>query len=195
MLFVTAASIVLGVLCVGVAPASAASALDVVRDKQTQLFDALKAKPPNQKKVQALFDEMLDYQALAEGALGPEWGNRSDAEKADFTNVLKQLVQKAYERNLKKTLGYDIKYVGEEPKEGATFVKTKAASKTNAREEPIEIDFKMLERSGAWKVQDIVTDGTSLVGNFRQQFTKIIKKDGFSALMKKMRDKLAKNED
>ena len=72
MLFVTAASIVLGVLCVGVAPASAASALDVVRDKQTQLFDALKAKPPNQKKVQALFDEMLDYQALAEGALGPE---------------------------------------------------------------------------------------------------------------------------
>ena len=195
MLFVTAASIVLGVLCVGVAPASAASALDVVRDKQTQLFDALKAKPPNQKKVQALFDEMLDYQALAEGVLGPEWGNRSDAEKADFTNVLKQLVQKAYERNLKKTLGYDIKYVGEEPKEGATFVKTKAASKTNAREEPIEIDFKMLERSGAWKVQDIVTDGTSLVGNFRQQFTKIIKKDGFSALMKKMRDKLAKNED
>jgi phospholipid transport system substrate-binding protein len=194
-MFIAAAFAFFAVLLGGVGTASAASALDVVRDKQTQLFDALKAKPPNQKKVQALFDEMLDYAALAEASLGTEWGPRSDAEKSEFTTVLKQLVQKAYERNLKKTVGYDIKYVGEEAKDGATMVKTKAASKTNAREEPIDINFKMLERNGSWKVQDIVTDGSSLVLNWRQQFTKIIKKDGFPALMKKMRDKLAKNED
>jgi phospholipid transport system substrate-binding protein len=179
----------------GIGSAHAAGALEVVKEKQTALFQALKQSPPNQKKVQATFDEMLEYSALAEASLGGEWGARSQAEKDEFASVLKQLVQKAYERNLKKTLAYRIEYLGEEGAGDSKIVKTRAVSGKNAREEPIEIDFKMIERNGSWKVGDIVTDGTSLVANWRVQFIKIIKKDGFPVLMKKMRDKLAKNEE
>src|SRR5262245_59015099 len=93
--------------------AQASAATDVVKAKQTALFDALCKTSSDQKKVNALFDEMLDYGALAEASLGGEWSARSDAEKAEFTSVLKQLVQKAYQRNLKKTCGYAIDYTGE----------------------------------------------------------------------------------
>jgi phospholipid transport system substrate-binding protein len=43
-------------------------------------------------------------------------------------------------------------------------------------------------------VQDIVTEGVSLVSSYRSQFTKIVKKDGFPALIQKMKDKLAKGD-
>jgi phospholipid transport system substrate-binding protein len=178
---------------VGVAHAGAAT--DVVKAKQTALFDLLKQpSAANQTKISALFDQMLDYQALAEASLGKEWAGRTDAEKAQFSDLLKQLVRKSYEKNLKKTLSFNIEYLSEEPADGAITVKTKAVSKTNAREEPIEIAYKMAEKDGAWRVKDIVTEGVSLVSSYRSQFTKIIKKDGFPVLIQKMKDKLAKGD-
>src|SRR5262245_65948930 len=102
---------------------------------------------------------MLDYNALAEQSLGSEWAARSDDEKAQFTDLLKQLVQKAYERNLKKILGFEVNYTGENADGAAVMVKTQSKSKTDARAEPIEIVFKMVDKGGKWKVNDIVTEG------------------------------------
>lgn len=174
--------------------AYAGPATDVVKAKQTALFDLLKQSTPDEKKVAALFDEMLDYSALAESSLGGEWAGRTDAEKKEFSDLLKQLVRKAYEKNLKKIVGYTIEYTSEEQKDGAYIVKTKAKSKTDEREDPIEINFKMLQKDSKWRVQDITTEGVSLVSSYRSQFTKIIKKDGFPALIQKMKDKLAKGD-
>jgi phospholipid transport system substrate-binding protein len=176
--------------------AFAGPATDVVKSKQTALFDLLRGSAPDsQKKIGAIFDEMLDYSALAQASLGDEWAARSDAEKAQFSDLLKQLVQKAYERNLKKTLNFDITYTGEDSADGAMIVKTKASPKNaGARDEPVEINFKMVQKDGKWKVNDIITEGVSLVSSYRGQFTKVIKKDGFPALIQKMKDKLAKGD-
>ncbi|WP_437294120.1 MlaC/ttg2D family ABC transporter substrate-binding protein [Sorangium sp. So ce426] len=175
--------------------ASAGPATDVVKAKQTALFDLLKkGGVENQKKVGAVFDEMLDYAALAEASLGSEWAARTDAEKQQFSELLKQLVRRAYERNLKKTLDFNVEYLSETDSGGVMTVKTKAVSRKDAREEPVEIAFKLSQKGGAWLVKDIVTEGVSLVGSYRSQFTKIIKKDGFPALIQKMKDKLAKGE-
>ncbi len=182
-------------LLVTVASAAyAGPATDVVKAKQTALFDLLKQSAPDEKKVAAIFDEMLDYGTLAESSLGSEWAGRTDAEKKEFGDLLKQLVRKAYEKNLKKTLGYTIEYVSEEQKDGAYIVKTKAKSTTDAKEDPIAIDFKMVQKDSKWRIQDISTEGVSLVSSYRSQFTKIIKKDGFPALITKMKDKIAKGD-
>lgn len=192
---VVAAMVSFGAMFSQVGAAHAGPATDVVKAKQTMLFELLKQSGgDSQKKVGATFDEMLDYATLAEGSLGSEWAARSDAEKAQFSDLLKQLVRKAYEKNLKKTLNFDIEYVSEKAAGDAILVTTKAVSKTNAREEPIEIAYKMAQKDGAWKVVDIVTEGVSLVSSYRSQFTKIIKKDGFPKLIQKMKDKLAKGD-
>lgn len=173
--------------------AHAGPATDVVKAKQTALFDLLK-KPGNDAKVSAMFDELLDYQALAEASLGSEWAARTDAEKAEFSGLLKQLVRKSYERNLKKTIDFNIEYMAEAKKGDAIVVKTRAVSKKDARSEPVEIAYVMTEKNGAWRVKDIITDDVSLVSSYRSQFTKIVKKDGFPTLIKKMKDKIAKGD-
>lgn len=187
-----AATLALFVSVAGAAYAGAAT--DVVKAKQTALFDLLKQSTPDEKKIAAVFDEMLDYQSLAQASLGDEWANRTDAEKKEFADLLKQLVRKAYEKGLKKTLNYDIEYVSEEQKDGSYLVKTKAKSKSDAREDPIEIVFKMAQKDSKWRVQDITTEGVSLVSSYKSQFTKIIKKDGFPKLIEKMKDKIAKGD-
>lgn len=175
-------------------PAYAGAATDTVKAKQTALLDLLKQGTPDaQKKIDAIFDEMLDYSTLAQASLGDEWGKRSAAEQAEFTDLLKKLVRNAYQKNLKKILGYEVDYLGEDAADGATLVKTKTKSK-DARDEPVEINFKVAQKGGKFVVLDIVTEGVSLVGSYRSQFTKIIKKDGFPPLIQKMKDKLAKGD-
>ena len=184
---------VLALTFAAVGPAFAGPGTDTIKAKQTTLFDLLRQGTPDaQKKIDAIFDDMMDYDAFAQGSLGTEWAARTDAEKAEFSDLLKQLVRKAYQKNLKKILGYEVTYTGEDAADGgAVLVKTQSKAKDNARDEPVEIDFKMVQKGSAWKVQDIVTEGQSTVGSYRNQFTKIIKRDGFRALIDKMKKKLA----
>jgi phospholipid transport system substrate-binding protein len=168
---------------------------DVVKTKQGELFKLLESKDAaSAKKIAGIFDEMLDYDGLARSSLGDEWANLKEAEQKEFAGLLKQLVQQAYERNLRKTLAFDIEYVSEEKVSDTVFVvKTKAKHKTDTREEPIEIDFRMVDKGGGkWRIEDINTEGVSLVSSYRSQFVKILKKDGYAALVKKMKEKIAK---
>lgn len=176
-----------------VGAAFAGPATDLVKTKQTTLFELI-SKPGNDAKVSSTLDEILDHPSLAEASLGSEWAARTDAEKTQFGDLLKQLVRRSYERNIKKTLGYNIEYIGETEKSGKIVVATKAVSKTDKRADPVEIDYTMAQKDGKWRIQDIKTDGVSLVSSYRSQFTKIVKKDGFPALITKMKDKIAKGD-
>ena len=90
---------------------------------------------------------------------------------------------------------YRVEYLGEEPANEGALVHTRASSTSNQREEPITIDYQVKSPSPAiFKVVDVVTEGASLVNNFKNQFNRVIQKDGFGALIKRMKEKLAKGQ-
>ncbi len=167
-----------------------------VKSKQAELNALLKKgkSADTDKKVEAIFDDMLDYESLAKESLAKHWDDRSDEEKKEFQTVLKRLVRNAYRKNLKKTLDYDIKFKGETAAKKGVLVRTVAKSKTNSREEPISIDYVVHKVNGKWRVKDIVTEGSSLVRNYQSQFGRVIKKKGFAELMKRMKKKLDKDD-
>jgi phospholipid transport system substrate-binding protein len=180
-------------LLAGSAVAGGDSAQSFMKDKQTELSTLVKkGGAADRKKVETVFDAILDYDALAQSSLRDHWKDRSDAERREFQDTLKQLVQRAYRKNLDRTADYDVRFDGEA--KGAAdgvIVKTVAQSRSNAREEPISIDYVVHKVAGAWRIQDIVTEGSSMVSNYHQQFNRIIKKDGFPELIRRMKTKLA----
>lgn len=185
----TVGSIILLTLALSLPAAAAAdSAQSFVRERQSELTTLVKSN--ESKKIESVFDVILDYDALAQGSLRDHWATRSDAEKKEFQDVLKQLVQRTYRKNLDRTLGYEVRFEGESKEAESFVVRTIAQNKRNAREEPIAIDYVVHRVGDTWRIRDIVTEGSSLVGNYNQQFNRIIKKDGFGELMKKMRNKL-----
>ena len=164
-----------------------------VKGKQEEVHKLLKQTGGNNDpRIGAVLDELLDYDAFARDSLGDEWDKRSDAERKKFSGLLKQLVQKSYRNGLKKTINYDIDYKGGTKAEKGYLVRTVARSKKNAREEPISIDYLVHDVDGHWKIRDIVAEGSSTVSNYRNSFRRIIKKQGFEELIKKMETKLAK---
>lgn len=184
------------VLLVGLPAVASAdpAAESALKSKQTELAGLLKKgkSADGEKKMEAIFDELLDYDTLAKKSLGSHWEGLSDAERKEFKDVLKRLVRNAYRKNLKKTLDYEVKYKGSNPGKQGVVVHTVAKSKSNAREEPISIDYAMHKVDGKWEVYDLVTEGSSLVNNYKSQFGRVIKKKGFAELMRRMKKKLEK---
>jgi phospholipid transport system substrate-binding protein len=177
--------------------ALADSAQDFIQSRQTQVTALLRQSPGAQrdKQVAGVLDGMIDYQELAKSSLAAHWADLSEAQRKDFTEVLKRLVQRNYERSIKGILDYRVEYLGEEPGAEGALVHTRASSTTDQREEPISIDYRVSSpTSGTFKVIDVVTEGSSLVSNYKNQFHRVIQKDGFEALMKRMKDKLAKGQ-
>lgn len=170
--------------------AFAAEAQDFMKDKHSQLTALVKQN--QDKKLLELFDQVLDYDAIAKASLGSRWAELSGEEKAEFQKLLTGLVRQAYRKSLRKTADYQVKFMGEEPGPAGVMVKTAAQNRKDAREEPITIDYLMHQVGGKWRIADIVTEGTSLVGTNRNQFLRIIKKHGFPELLKRMRTKLEK---
>jgi len=172
-------------------PASAAEAETFVKGKQTELSALLsKTKTADdEKKLDAAFDAVFDYDYLAHQTLKDSWEQRTPAERAEFTQLLKDLVRNAYRKNLKKTLGYSVDYKGESDVDAGKIVKTVAKNAKNAREEPVSIDYVVHQVDGKWLIGDIVTEGSSLVKNYRNQFRKVIQKHGFEELLTRMKKK------
>ncbi len=168
--------------------AFAASAQDFVKAKQDELTALLKANAPA-AKVDKVFDQTLDYGTLAKASLRDHWDETSEADKKEFTELLSKLVRNSYRKNLSKILGYSVEYTGVVDGEAGQVVRTVASNKANKREEPMNIDYVVrMEGPG---IVDVVTDGSSMVNNYRMSFNRIIKKHGFPELLKRMKNKLA----
>jgi phospholipid transport system substrate-binding protein len=178
-------------------PARAAeTAQDFIQSRQNQVSQLVRQAPGNQrdKQVAAVLDAMIDYDELARRSLAAHWGDLSDAQRKEFTDVLRTLVRRNYERNVRNILDYRVDYLGEDAEAEGVVVRSRASSSSNSREEPISIDYHLLKGSGGWRVVDVVTEGSSLVGNYKSQFHRVIQKDGYDALVRRMKDKLAKGQ-
>lgn len=180
----------------GSAAAYAGPATDAVRDRQTALFDLI-GQPQSdevQAQIKAIFDAWLDYGYLAKASLGKHWDGLTAAQQTEFSGLLEQLVRKSYKKNLNKVLGYEIRYASEDSADDDSMsVKMMAKSRSDSSEPEVEIDFRVKQVDGRWRMLDIAPEGASLVKTYRSQFTKILQKDGYDALAAKMRAKLAQD--
>lgn len=174
-----------------VAPvASAASAEEFVKAKQTELMKLVKQGKAD-SEVDKVFDQVLDYRILAESSLRDHWSELSDAEKHEFTELLSKLVRASYRKNLRKTVGYDVAYRGSVTGQEGEVVRTVATNAKDTREEPMSIDYVVRSAGSGQRIVDVVTEGSSLVGNYRSSFNRIMKKGGLQELLKRMRKKAA----
>jgi phospholipid transport system substrate-binding protein len=78
-----------------------------------------------------------------------------------------------------------VHYLNERLEADYAEVRTRVASDKTE----IPLDYRLLNKSGDWRVYDVVVDGVSLVNNYRSQFTKIIRESSYGDLLEKLREK------
>lgn len=173
---------------------SGQAATDFVKKKHDELQSAMKAAkdPKTDPKLLAIFDTMLDYDAISRDSLDGEWDALNEEQRAAFSGLLKQLVQKSYRKNLRDPSAYAVQYTSTEESARGVVVKTLAQNTANKREKALGIHYLVASTASGPRIRDVVTDDVSLVGNYRSQFKRMLKKRGFEGLLEQMRKQLEK---
>jgi phospholipid transport system substrate-binding protein len=149
------------------------------------------ASTAQKERVKQIVNGFLDYDELAKRSLAAYWEKTPPAERTEFVRVFRELIERNYVKQLRSNVDYDIKYGDEEIHGAEATVHSTVTSSRNGRSADTTIDYKLAARGRGWAVYDVITDDVSLLRNYRSQFAKIIEKDGFSALIAKMKKRLA----
>lgn len=182
-------------------PASASPLVDLKKSND-QLDKMLKRKYPawspeaeaQKADVQKLVGGFLDYRELAHRSLTKHWDGLTGAQRVEFVSTLRELVERSYLKQVRGDPSYAIKYTKEE-KEGSEAT-VEATLTTMSRNKKVEIAlvYKLVYKD-RWLVYDVITDEQSMLENYRAEFNKIINKDGFDALLKRMKKKLDEKDE
>jgi phospholipid transport system substrate-binding protein len=132
----------------------------------------------------------LDVEELGRRSLGENAKKFDAAGLAEFTRLLREIVEANYLRALRNQLDYEVRYLGEKAEGGdlrvTTAVKTRGGK---GRPRTIDIDYVLHQEGGGLRVFDLVTDGVGLVENYRSQFNRIIAREGAEGLLQRLRKK------
>ena len=132
----------------------------------------------------------LDVRKVCQKTLGKYWKERSKKEQVEFVQLLGGLFRYVAFPNSSKFFGeMNIQYAATEKDGKRTTV---PLTVQHPDEGEVGIDFVLAESSGRWQVVDVILDGVSMRNNLRTQFYKIIKKNDYPELLRRMQKKLKK---
>src|SRR6185312_16690318 len=169
---------------------------EFVKTGHAQLESLLKQPVSAQRDAQisSTMDQMFDYSELVRRCFREHWNELDAAKQAEVSDLLKEFIRKNYQKNLKRTLNYDVTYTGTRGQGSDIVVHTQAQSKTNVREAPVQLDY-VIEGSpnGPFHVVDIVAENSSTVTNYYRQFHRFLTTpgQGYPYLVEKLKKKIA----
>jgi phospholipid transport system substrate-binding protein len=183
-------------------PPADSSPMAELKKSNDQLDKLLKRKSPSyspegeaqRADVRKLVGGFLDYRELARRALAKHWDALTPAQRTEFVNTLRDLVERSYLKQVGGNPNYNIKYLKEEKNGNEAKVEATLATVARGKKVNIALQYNLVHKD-RWLVYDVVTDEQSMLENYRAEFNKIINKEGFDSLLKRMKKKLEEKEE
>ncbi len=153
---------------------------------------AFKAKAKDQQVAQLTeaINTIFDFEELSKRTLGREWKKMNDAQQKEFIQLFRELLQGVYADRL---LAYsDQKVIFDKEdilKKGTAEVQSYLQTSDGKK---IPLFYRLTDKSGSWKVYDVIIEGVSMVKNYRTQFREILAKDSPDKLLEILRNKVGK---
>lgn len=188
---------VLGLLLVGAAASAGAQAgpVEVVRDTAERVLDQLRNDRARYQDDRALFGLVrevvfphLDRERTAQWVLGANWRKATPAQRAQFVEEFSELLLRTYGTALRQYDSEKLNFLPVNAPEGAdrVTVRTEIVRPDGPK---VSVDYRLTNRSGEWKVYDVVIENVSLVVTYRSEYAAIIKRDGMDGLLKQLADR------
>jgi phospholipid transport system substrate-binding protein len=141
--------------------------------------------------VKRLIGGSMDYAEMGKRALGDHWGHLTDEERSQFVADLERLIERRYLVQ-GMYLGPDCQIRFERESvttRGTASVFATVLAERRKKTLRLAVEYRLLLKGDRWVVYDLVTDGTSLLDSYSDQFDKVIVRESFSALLRKIRQR------
>lgn len=136
--------------------------------------------------------EHFDITFMARKSVGRHWKEATEEERQRFLETFTRFMVANYAGQFDGYGGQYFKTLGEEPARMDTVL-VKTVLVDPKPEENVELNYRMRQVDGLWKIVDIYMDGTvSELARRRSEFSSIVKREDFDALIARLDEKIAK---
>jgi phospholipid transport system substrate-binding protein len=153
---------------------------DIESDSTQAQRQALQQRRVEVRRVAA---ELFDFDEIARRALSRYWTGRSAEEQLEFTRLFTELLERTYLGRIESYAGERIVYLGEVVDGSFATVRSKVITR---RRVETPLDYRLHLREGRWKVYDVLIDHVSFVATYRSEFSRIIQKESYAALVERL---------
>jgi phospholipid transport system substrate-binding protein len=138
-------------------------------------------------EISAIINEVFDYQELSRRTLGREWRKFSPDQQKEFVTLFEKLLESIYADRILAYTHEKIEFGKEtELKKGMVEVESYIITTDNKK---VPLFYRMTNKSGQWRVYDVVIEGVSMVKNYRGQFRQILSTKKPEDLLQTLREK------
>jgi phospholipid transport system substrate-binding protein len=136
-----------------------------------------------------LFQADFDGPGIARFVLGRYWRSASQEEQQEFLRLFEDYVVFVYGTRFSSLSGETLRIRGSRSEETGVIVSTDIINPGG--EAPVKIDWRLVTDSGAFKINDVVIEGISMMVTQRSEFASVIQRHGgqVSGLLSMMREK------
>ena len=158
------------------------------RDQEIKALLQGRKSIPEAERVEltAMVNGIIDFEAMAQTALGPHWQELNATQRNDFVDVFSEIVRSQSLSNLdvyRSKVSYDEIDVN--------GTKALVSTSVTFKDVPTRVDYSMAMKNGEWRVDDIILDDVSTAEGYARSFQPVVKRRGFETLMTSLRKKLA----
>ena len=177
-----------------VAFAGADGAKQVVDKFQNELIAVMKEGKQlgyagRYKKLEPAVTNSLDLNKIARVVVGKEWEKLTPEQQKTLVDVFSRLSISSYAHNFKDFGGesFTIDSVKETSKGGGVVV---YAHLSIPNDKDVLFEYHLKEQDKDWRIINIVANGVSDLALKRSEYTSILQKEGFDALIAKINEKI-----
>ncbi|OCC15111.1 ABC-type transport system [Dissulfuribacter thermophilus] len=142
-------------------------------------------------RIHEIAGKFIDFDQVGKLALGRFRRHFSKEEWQEFKILFRELLENTYMKRLQEYSGEKIVF---ESVRRLSEVKAQVDTKVISSTKSIPVSYRLVKRDGCWKVYDILVEGVSLLKNYRQQFTSILRSKKPAYLNKLLERKVASLE-
>jgi phospholipid transport system substrate-binding protein len=139
-------------------------------------------------EISTIINEVFDWQELSRRTLGREWKKFTPDQQKEFVTLFEKLLEGIYADRILAYTQEKIEFGKEtELKKGRVEVESYIITTDNKK---VPLFYRMTNKSGQWRVYDVVIEGVSMVKNYRGQFRQILSKKKPEDLLQTLREKV-----
>lgn len=174
-------------------PTSAsAQAAEALLERHAELDRELARRPSaaRERRLVRLLDQTVDHAMIVHRVLVVHWGERSEEERETARDLLTRAVRHRYRASVASLHGWDVEVVSDEPRGVGRRVVTRARRGDEVR----NVSYDLYLDEGQWRVVDLIIEGDSLVHQYRVQFDRVIRHEGWNGFIERLRRRVEADE-
>ncbi len=144
------------------------------------------------EKLAPVIDETYDLPFVAEKSLGRHWKRLSEEQRLRWVETFSQFTISTYAERFHSYSGERFEVMDTEPSLYETFIVRSRL--VNPERDPVRLDYRLRQRDGRWRIIDVYLNGTvSQLALRRSEYSGIMKREGFEALVQALVEKIRAN--